>query len=205
MLARHVDKTGRKLLVVAISGSPSPASATAQLAEHALGQLPPASFAVRHIRLRDIDAAALLGARPDDAGLAEAMACIEAADGIVVATPIYKAAYSGLLKAFLDLLPQFGFAGKTILQLATGGSLAHVLALDYALRPVLQSMGARHIVQSTFVAAGQVQRGDAGLVLETEAATLLNEAILHFRHAIALAPQATLLGHPRPIRQHAAE
>ena len=28
------------------------------------------------------------------------------ADLVIVATPIYKAAYSGLLKAFLDLLPQ---------------------------------------------------------------------------------------------------
>lgn len=205
MPARHADQTGRRPLVVAISGSPSPASATAELAEHALGQLPPASFAVRHIRLRDIDAQAMLGGRPDDAGLAEAIACIAAADGVIVATPIYKAAYSGLLKAFLDLLPQFGFAGKTILQLATGGSLAHVLALDYALRPVLQSMGARHIVQSTFVAAGQARRGETGLVLEPEAAGLLNEAILHFRHAVGLAPPATLLGHPRPVRQHAAE
>ncbi|WP_204304970.1 NAD(P)H-dependent oxidoreductase, partial [Stenotrophomonas maltophilia] len=77
-----------------------------------------------HIRLRDISAEALLGARPDDPGLAEAIECVEAADGIVVATPIYKAAYSGLLKAFLDALPQFGLAGKTVLQLATGGSLA---------------------------------------------------------------------------------
>ncbi|MBN8941270.1 MAG: NADPH-dependent FMN reductase [Rhizobiales bacterium] len=205
MPARHSDQTGRKQLVVAISGSPSPASATAELAEHALGQLPPASFAVRHIRLRDIDAQAMLGGKPDDAGLAEAIACIAAADGVIVATPIYKAAYSGLLKAFLDLLPQFGFAGKTILQLATGGSLAHVLALDYALRPVLQSMGARHIVQSTFIAAGQARRGETGLVLEHDAATLLNEALLHFRHAVGLAPPATLLGHPRPVRQHAAE
>ena len=32
-----------------------------------------------------------------------------------------------------------------------GGSVAHVLALDYGLRPVLQSMGARHIVQSHFI------------------------------------------------------
>ncbi|QCI68478.1 NADPH-dependent FMN reductase [Phreatobacter stygius] len=205
MLARPFDKSGRKLSVVAISGSPSPASTTAMLADYALGQLPARSFHVRHIRLRDIDAAALLGARPDEAGLAEAIDSIEAADGIIVATPIYKAAYSGLLKAFLDVLPQFGLAGKTVLQLATGGSLAHVLALDYALRPVLQSMGARHIVQSTFVAAGQMQRSDAGLVLEQEAATLLNEAILHFRHSVMLAPTATLLGHPRPVRQHAAE
>ncbi len=56
---------------------------------------------------------------------------------MVIGTPVYKAAYSGLLKSLLDLLPQYALAGKTVLPLATGGSTAHVLAIDYALRPVL--------------------------------------------------------------------
>ena len=45
-----------------------------------------------------------------------------------MATPIYKASYSGVLKAFLDLLPQFAFGGKVVLPLLTGGTAAHVLA-----------------------------------------------------------------------------
>ena len=56
---------------------------------------------------------------------------------VIVATPIYKAAYSGLLKVFLDLLPAEALRGKTVLPLASGGSVAHLLALDYALKPVL--------------------------------------------------------------------
>jgi FMN reductase len=63
---------------------------------------------------------------------------------VVVATPVYKAAYSGLLKVFLDVLPQTALKGKLVLPLATGGSPHHMLALDYALRPVLQSLGAPH-------------------------------------------------------------
>jgi FMN reductase len=55
------------------------------------------------------------------------------------------------MKLFLDVLPQFGLAKKVVLPLATGGTLAHVLALDYGLRPVLQSMGARWVVPSFFV------------------------------------------------------
>jgi FMN reductase len=47
------------------------------------------------------------------------------------------------LKVFLDLLPQFALAGKAILPIATGGSVAHLPALDYGLGPVLQSMGAQ--------------------------------------------------------------
>ena len=61
---------------------------------------------------------------------------------MVVSTPVYKAAYSGVLKVFLDLLPQFGLAGKVVLPLVTGGTASHVLAIDYALRPVLLALGA---------------------------------------------------------------
>ena len=72
--------------------------------------------------------------------------CAAAARGLVIATPVYKAAYSGLLKTFLDLLPQFGLREKVILPLVTGGTPAHVLAIDYALRPVLNSLDPLHIV-----------------------------------------------------------
>jgi FMN reductase len=82
----------------------------------------------------------------------------------VIGTPIYKAAYSGLLKALLDLLPQFALAGKSVLPLATGGSLAHVLAIDYALRPVLTSLGARHVAQGYFVLESAITLGRGGAV-----------------------------------------
>lgn len=78
--------------------------------------------------------------------------------------PVYKAAYSGLLKALLDLLPQYALTGKTVLPLATGGSTAHVLAIDYALRPVLSSMGAQHIVPSWFPLDRDITVGDGGTV-----------------------------------------
>lgn len=50
---------------------------------------------------------------------------------MVFATPIYKAAYSSVLTAFFDILPQHALAGKSVLPLATGGSAHHMLAVDY--------------------------------------------------------------------------
>ncbi|MBO0743094.1 MAG: NAD(P)H-dependent oxidoreductase, partial [Hyphomicrobiaceae bacterium] len=79
------------------------------------------------------------------------------AHAVVLATPIYKAAYSGLLKAFLDLLPQDGLHGKWIWPLATGGSPAHTLALDHSLRPVLDNLGAHQVVPSVYALESQVQ------------------------------------------------
>ncbi len=100
--------------------------------------------------VRTIPATALLGADFAHPDIVRARTLVEQADGVVVGTPVYKAAYSGLLKSLLDLLPQYALAGKTVLPLATGGTTAHVLAIDYALRPVLSSMGAAHIVQGWF-------------------------------------------------------
>jgi FMN reductase len=187
--------------ILVLSSSPSSTSKTARVAEHILHQLEGPHATVRHIRLRDLPAEALLRADASDPQIAEAVAAVEQASGIVIATPIYKAAYSGLLKVFLDLLPQFALAGKIVLPCATGGSLAHVLALDYGLRPVLQSMGARHIVQSQFVLEPHLKiEGDSVSVDDVTGATL-REAIYHFRSALGHAPPHDQLGHPRPERE----
>jgi len=118
----------------------------------------------------------------------------------VFATPIFKAAYSGLLKCMLDILPQFALAGKAILPIATGGSVAHVLALDYGLRPVLQSMGARHIVQSHFIPEKDVTVQGEGVLLDPATAVPLGEAVHHFKASLGLIAIDSLMGHPRPVR-----
>ena len=184
--------------VVAISGSPSPASKTSLLADYTLAKLAGDDIAVEHFRLTELDPAALLLAKWDDPGIKAYIAKIEAADGVVVATPIYKAAYSGLMKTALDILPQFGLAGKVALPLATGGSLAHVLALDYAVRPVLQSMGVRHVVQSCFVCEADIIRENGGFALSPATDAMLDAALENFRHSLLHPVEGATLGHPRP-------
>jgi FMN reductase len=137
--------------VLTLSGSPSAVSRTGRLLRTVEDRIIAAGHTVERIAVRDLPATALLGADFGDPEIQAATAAVARADGLVVATPVYKASYTGLLKSLLDLLPQFALAGKTILPLATGGSTAHVLAIDYALRPVLTSMGAHHVVQGYFV------------------------------------------------------
>lgn len=150
--------------VMVISGSPSARSKTAMVGAHLARELAAQGLAVDELRVRDLPAEALLSGDMGDAAIAAALEMVEAADGVVLCTPTYKAAYSGLLKSFLDLLPQFGLAGKAVLPIATGGSLAHVLALDYALRPVVQSMGARHVVQGHFLIDTDLGVDDDGVL-----------------------------------------
>jgi FMN reductase len=137
--------------VLTINGSPSTNSRTSALLSDLARRLEADGHRVQRLNVRDLPAEDLLHARANAGGIASAVAEVGRAQGIVIGTPIYKAAYTGILKAFLDLLPQFAFAQKTVLPIATGGTLAHVLALDYGLRPVLSSLGARHVVGSHFV------------------------------------------------------
>lgn len=190
-------------LILALSSSPSVTSKTVKVVERALDRLRDDELVTRHIQLREIDPAALLSASMNNESISRALQAIEEADGLIIATPIYKASYSGLLKVFLDLLPQFALAGKAILPIATGGSLGHLLALDYGLRPVLQSMGARHIIQSLYVTESEMQVSSGELSLGQQTDLLLTEALRHFRHALNSADDDRLLGHPRPTRSAA--
>ncbi|MEU0137614.1 NADPH-dependent FMN reductase [Streptomyces sp. NPDC006296] len=148
--------------VLSVSGSPSATSRTARLLRHLDDRLRRQGHEVTPLDVRTLPAEALLGADFRHPAVVEATALFAEADGVVIGTPVYKAAYSGLLKTLLDLLPQYALTGKTVLPLATGGSTAHVLALDYALRPVLSSMGAAHIVPGWFTLDTDLTAGADG-------------------------------------------
>jgi FMN reductase len=180
--------------VLVISGSPSSTSKTERVAEHLARRLTTAGHEVEHLRLRRLPAEPLLSADTDNASVANAVAQVAKADGIVLATPTYKAAYSGLLKVFLDLLPQFGFAGKAVLPLATGGSVAHVLALDYALRPVISSLGARHVVQSFFILNHHLEVAGDRLEIHDDSVGPLEDVVEQFQKALDGVPHDTVLG-----------
>jgi FMN reductase len=69
-------------------------------------------------------------------------------------------------------------ADKTVLPLATGGSPNHMLALDYALRPVLQSLGAKHILPGIYATDSQVAAHDSGAYeVNAEIGQRLDEAV----------------------------
>ncbi|REE07499.1 SsuE family FMN reductase [Paraburkholderia sp. BL27I4N3] len=184
--------------VVAVSASPSSSSKTAFLVDHVLDHIASPSLCVRHDRLRDISPQTLLTGDLSDVVLADIVQAIDQADGIIIATPIFKASFTGLLKVFLDVLPQFGLAGKAVLCLGTGGSPAHVLSLDYGLRPVLQSMAARHVVQSHFIVEKDLIRDERGFSIAESAAGPLWEAVHHFEQVLRVDEESRWLGHPRP-------
>ncbi|MGW2840216.1 NADPH-dependent FMN reductase [Streptomyces sp. NPDC001493] len=175
-------------VILSVSGSPSATSRTSRLLRHLDARLEADRHEVIPLDVRDIPAQALLGADPNHPAIARVATLVERADGLVIGTPVYKAAYSGVLKALLDLLPQYALAGKTVLPLATGGSAAHVLAVDYALRPVLNSMGAGHITQGWFVLDKEVVVSPDGQVtVAASAAPALYGVVGQFSAALSRA------------------
>lgn len=191
---------GMPLRVVALVGSPSRPSSTAAVVSQILNELPD-SIGRTLISLNDIPAEALLSGNLNEPTLQAAIEAVEAADGIVIGTPIYKASLSGLMKSFIDTLPQYGMADKVVWPVGTGGSLAHALALDYGVRPILQSMGARHIIQSAFFNPADLTVPEGGTLKQHLAGNpRYVEALRHFVIAVSADRPLPFLGHPQPDR-----
>ncbi|MGO4391514.1 NADPH-dependent FMN reductase [Variovorax sp. M-6] len=164
--------------VLLIAGSPSAPSRSAVLLDAVAARLAERHVPVERLAIRELAAHALLLGEASHPSVQHAADQVRRADVVVIATPVYKAAYSGVLKVFLDLLPQTALKGKTVLPLATGGSPHHMLALDYALRPVLQSLAARHILPGVYATDGQVTLQPEGAYqLQAELAQRLDDAV----------------------------
>ena len=61
---------------------------------------------------------------------------IEQADVLLVATPVYRASFTGLFKHLFDFVDQFALVDKPVLLAASGGSDRHALVIEHQLRPL---------------------------------------------------------------------
>ncbi len=164
--------------ILLLAGSPSAPSRSTRLLHHVGERLALLGHRYAKLNVRDLPAQSLLHADFGDVALKAAREQVAAADAVVIATPVYKAAYSGILKAFLDLLPQDGLKGKLVLPLATGGSQSHMLALDYGLRPVLSALDARHVLPSIYATEQQIAWSEkAGLTIDEVIARRVSDGV----------------------------
>jgi len=122
--------------VVALVGNPRPGSRTLTAAEHVASRL---GTEVTTIDLATIGHELFTADRTQ---LDPALRTVAAARRLVVATPVYKASYTGLLKAFLDLYGPDGLAGVVAVPLVISGNPAHALVGEVHLRPLLVELGA---------------------------------------------------------------
>ncbi|MGU3538465.1 NAD(P)H-dependent oxidoreductase [Methylobacterium sp. A54F] len=142
--------------VVAFSASINRPSRTRSLVEAVA-----AGLALRQridLRVFDlIDAGPGLGALTRD-GLslpaARLIEAIEGADALIVGSPVYKGAYSGLFKHVFDFVEPEALAGKPVALAATGGGQRHALVVEHAMRPLFGFFAA-HIAPTAVYAGGE--------------------------------------------------
>ena len=141
--------------IVALVGNPRPASRTHALARTLAAELarvlgsPP----VAEVDLAQLGPAVL---DPEDEQARAAVVEVLAADLLVIASPTYKATYSGLLKAFLDRLGTGALAGAAAVPILLAAAPNHPLAVDVPFTPQLYELRARVPARGLFVLEADV-------------------------------------------------
>lgn len=135
------DTKERRIRVTAVAGNPKSRSRTLEAAVHLAADIAGVDIAcVTSIDV--VDHAAALIAWDRDA-LADVVRSAAENDVLVVASPTYKATYTGLLKLFFEQFPtRTGLSGVVAVPLMLGAGAAHALAPELLLKPLLVEVGA---------------------------------------------------------------
>ncbi|MDB5802098.1 MAG: reductase [Rhodocyclales bacterium] len=168
-------------VVVALAGSPGSRSRSSGLLQRGIELLGESGVTVKQFSLSDFVAEDLIYGRFDSPDVQAFNAAVKHADGLLIASPVYKAAYSGGLKTLIDLLPEGALTNKIALNLATGGSAAFTLSLDHALQPVLNSLKVKLVVGGVFATDRDVAwQADGSFHVEADIEERLHIAINAF-------------------------
>ncbi|NGM32573.1 FMN reductase [Methylobacterium sp. DB0501] len=124
---------------------------------------------------------------------------VEEADALVVGTPVYKGAYTGLFKHLFDLVSPEALAGKPVALTATGGGPRHALVVEHSLRPLFGFFTALTVPTAVYASDPDFRDGglDSAAIRQrvTEAGSQL--ASLAGARAAAVAPLARIAGGAR--------
>lgn len=89
----------------------------------------------------------------------QAVAQIASAAAVLIAAPVYRASFPGVLKNLLDITPVEALRGKPVGIVAMGGSPHHFLGVDWQLREVLTWFGALLAPTSVYLTGGDFRDG----------------------------------------------
>jgi FMN reductase len=134
-----MTELARPLRVVAVSGSLTAPSRTTALVEAIVAGFARSIEIDAHVITLHELGPHLAGAlnRKELPELAEAeLSRIENADLLIVASPVYRASFTGLFKHLFDFVDQYALVDTPVLLAATGGSERHALIIEHQLRPL---------------------------------------------------------------------
>jgi FMN reductase len=143
------------LSICVVVGNPKANSRTRQVAETLVAALFGEGHDVQVVELTD-HAGTIFNW--GDEALGKLTEQVAASDVAVFATPTYKAAYTGLLKAFLDRYQAGGLDGVIAVPVFTGADKTHSMGPDVTLVPLLLELGAVVPGRGLYFLAGEIDR-----------------------------------------------
>lgn len=90
---------------------------------------------------------------------ADVVAAVAGADAVVLATPVYRASLTGVLKNLLDQLPVEALRGTPVGIVAMGASDHHYLAAESHLRDILAFFGALVLPNAAYATSADFTDG----------------------------------------------
>ena len=127
------------LTVAVVVGNPKAASRTARMAQYVARAACGPEAEMTLIELSELTAGLFDWT---DERVRSAVTAVLDSDVAVIASPTYKASYTGLLKSFLDWFGAGQLAGTVVIPLMVAAAPQHALAVDTQLKPVLGELGA---------------------------------------------------------------
>lgn len=143
--------------IIILSGSPFENSSSESIMKYLGTLLEERDIRVSHISVRHVPHEDLFFAKFDSPIVENIASLIRNAKGVIIGSPVYKAAYSGVLKTLIDILPQDVLEGKPVFPLMTGGSSSHLLALEYAFKPLLATLKS-HNLKGVYLIDSQIDK-----------------------------------------------
>jgi len=177
--------TNETFRVTVVTAGTSDPSSTRLLADRVAQRVE--AIAARHghaaiisvIELREIatDVTTALTSQLITPRLQQAIDALAAADGVIAATPVYKATASALFTSFIHVLDNDLLIAKPVVLAATAGTARHALVADQEMRPLFAFLRAMTAPTSLFAApedwsdpalANRIDRAAVELVLLME-------------------------------------
>jgi FMN reductase len=117
---------------------------------------------------------------------------IETADVLIVASPVYRASYTGLFKHLFDLVHHEALIDVPVLLAATGGSERHALVIDHQLRPLFSFFQARTLPVGVYASESDFLNYEIASPALRERITLAIDRAVPFVRAVAPSAAASL-------------
>jgi FMN reductase len=161
-----------------VYGAATPPGRLSAALDHAAERIAAGGVVISRVDLSEL-ALPFAPAELDEAG-SDAVQAVSRASAILLASPVYRASFPGVLKNFFDHLPVETLTAKPVGWVVVGASAHHYLGVDRHLRDVLAWFGAVALPTSVYLTNADFVSGKPGTAAAAEldalAAALLDTA-----------------------------